>query len=349
MLQCGEKGDQPMITMQKIAELCGVSRGTVDRALNGRGRVNAETAEMIRKMAKQLGYKPNPAGHALSARKNKPVIGVLLSSEGNAFFDDVIHGMDRAAKAYAIYGLTVRYYPMKGYDVDKQLHLMQTMKEDINALIISPIDDARIAEAIDDFVDSGIFVVTVVNDIKSSKRHCYVGSDYFNGGETACALLEALLGEQAKVGIVMGSRQVLGHCERLQGFQHRMERIPGFSIAGIVENGDDEIFSYERTKNLLDDHPDITAIFLLAGGVYGACRAIMQLPEKERPTTIAFDSVPLTVEMMRHGIVKAILYQHPIRQGRMAVSLAFEYLVNGRMSEKKNYIMKNEIRLLENL
>lgn len=338
-----------MVTMKKIAELCGVSRGTVDRALNGRGRVNAETAAMIRKMAEQLGYEPNPAGKALAARKHHPVIGVLLPSEGNAFFDDVIHGMDLAAASYAIYGLTVRYYPMKGYDVDKQLHLMATMKGKVNALIISPIDDERIAKAIDEFVDAGIFVVTVVNDIKSSKRHCYVGSDYFNGGETACALLEALLGEKAKVGIVMGSRQVLGHCERLQGFEHRMKRIPGFSIAGIIENGDDEICSYERTKDLLDDHQDITAMFLLAGGVYGACRAIMQLPKKDRPTTIAFDSVPSTVEMMRHGVVKAILYQNPTRQGRMAVNLAFEYLVNGRMPDKKNYIMKNEIRLLENL
>ena len=43
-----------MVTMKKIAELCGVSRGTVDRALNGRGRVNAETAAMIKKMAEQL-------------------------------------------------------------------------------------------------------------------------------------------------------------------------------------------------------------------------------------------------------------------------------------------------------
>ena len=93
-----------MVTMKKIAELCGVSRGTVDRALNGRGRVNAETAAMIKKMAEQLGYEPNPAGKALAARKNHPVIGVLLPSEGNAFFNDAIHGMDRAASSYAIYG-----------------------------------------------------------------------------------------------------------------------------------------------------------------------------------------------------------------------------------------------------
>lgn len=39
-----DKDVNVMVTMKKIAELCGVSRGTVDRALNGRGRVNAETA-----------------------------------------------------------------------------------------------------------------------------------------------------------------------------------------------------------------------------------------------------------------------------------------------------------------
>ena len=54
-----------MVTMKKIAELCGVSRGTVDRALNGRGRVNMETAENIREVARQLGYEPNPAGTAV--------------------------------------------------------------------------------------------------------------------------------------------------------------------------------------------------------------------------------------------------------------------------------------------
>ena len=40
-----------MVTMKKIAELCGVSRGTVDRALNGRSRDNAETAALITKKA----------------------------------------------------------------------------------------------------------------------------------------------------------------------------------------------------------------------------------------------------------------------------------------------------------
>ena len=52
------------VTAQQIAELAGVSRGTVDRALHNRGRVNPEVAERIRQIAVELGYKPNLVGQA---------------------------------------------------------------------------------------------------------------------------------------------------------------------------------------------------------------------------------------------------------------------------------------------
>ena len=107
-----------MVTIKKIAELCGVSRGTVDRVLNDRGKVKPETEAVVRQMAEQLGYKPNPAGKALAARKHRPVVGVLLASEGNPFFEEVIRGLTKAAELYRIYGLEVLWKSMKGYNVE---------------------------------------------------------------------------------------------------------------------------------------------------------------------------------------------------------------------------------------
>ena len=46
-------------TIKEIAEKAGVSRGTVDRALNHRGRVNAEVAERIFEIAKEMNYQSN--------------------------------------------------------------------------------------------------------------------------------------------------------------------------------------------------------------------------------------------------------------------------------------------------
>lgn len=43
------------VTSQQIAELAGVSRGTVDRALHNRGRVSPEVAARIQKIAEELG------------------------------------------------------------------------------------------------------------------------------------------------------------------------------------------------------------------------------------------------------------------------------------------------------
>ena len=40
-------------TIKEIAEKAGVSRGTVDRALNNRGRVNPEVAERIFEIARE--------------------------------------------------------------------------------------------------------------------------------------------------------------------------------------------------------------------------------------------------------------------------------------------------------
>ena len=72
--------------MKQIAEACQVSRGTVDRVLNNRGRVREEIAAKIRKKAEELGYRPNTAGKALAARKKNYVVGVILTSEGVEFF-----------------------------------------------------------------------------------------------------------------------------------------------------------------------------------------------------------------------------------------------------------------------
>ena len=75
-----------MATIKEIAELAGVSRGTVDRVLNNRGSVNPRTARKILEIAQALDYKPNKAGIVLAAQKKNLKIGVILFDTGNPFF-----------------------------------------------------------------------------------------------------------------------------------------------------------------------------------------------------------------------------------------------------------------------
>ena len=85
-----------MITLQQIAEAAGVSRGTVDRALNNRGRINPEVAEKIRKLADEMGYQPNRAGRALAISKRSISIGMLVQAAATPFMEEVLEGVQAA-------------------------------------------------------------------------------------------------------------------------------------------------------------------------------------------------------------------------------------------------------------
>jgi len=75
----------PNVSIKQIADLAGVSRGTVDRALNDRYGIDPDLKARILKIATDLGYRSNRAGKMLSIRKSPLRIGVQMPSIGNDF------------------------------------------------------------------------------------------------------------------------------------------------------------------------------------------------------------------------------------------------------------------------
>ena len=119
-----------MVTIKELAESTGVSRGTVDRVLHDRGRVSPEVRELVLNKAKELGYQPNRAGKILAARKQPHLIGVVLPSEGNPFFNDVIRGMECADREYSELGFSMEIKEIRGFDKDKHISAINSLKED---------------------------------------------------------------------------------------------------------------------------------------------------------------------------------------------------------------------------
>ena len=68
-----------------IAEIAGVSRGTVDRALHGRGEINDATRQRVLEIARQIGYRPNPAARALSVHRQPLRSGYVFLARSISF------------------------------------------------------------------------------------------------------------------------------------------------------------------------------------------------------------------------------------------------------------------------
>jgi LacI family transcriptional regulator len=67
-------------TLKTIAQISGLAVPTVSRALNDAPDIGAETKKLIRKIAKDVGYTPNPAGVRLRTGRTN-VISLVMSTE----------------------------------------------------------------------------------------------------------------------------------------------------------------------------------------------------------------------------------------------------------------------------
>lgn len=74
----GQKSDQRSIDMQQLADLAGVSRATVSRALNDSPLVNARTRERITRLAEEHRFMMNETARNLRLRRSNMICLVLM-------------------------------------------------------------------------------------------------------------------------------------------------------------------------------------------------------------------------------------------------------------------------------
>lgn len=337
------------MTIKEIAKLCGVSRGTVDRVLNNRGKVKPQTQELVLRVLQEQGYTKNIAGRALTVRRMSPVVGVLLCSEGNPFFDDVIDGLQRAAEENADYGITMRLVTMRGHEVKKQLQLIDELLDGIAALVIQPINDPSIADRLRELRSDGLPVVTVNTDIAEDARSCYVGSDYERGGSVAAGLVALITGGQAQIGIIAGVDTLMGHVLRLKGFEeHLREVCPQIQWTARENANDDPERAYQKTCAMLRKHPQIDTLFVVAAGVHDVCRAVIDMGRERTLRVIAYDDVPSTRAMIQRGLVRAVVCQQPFLQGYQSFTVAMDAILSGAEPKRRSIIMEDQVKIREN-
>ena len=153
------------VTMEQIAKVAGVTRGTVDKVLHDRVGVSDEVRVNIKKIASTMGYKPNYVAKALASQKSI-TIGIINATTENPFYLDMKKGMRNAITDYKDFGISVRYREMRKVDVEEQIELIKELNtKDLSALIIVPVNDKRIQDLLNEIAKNGVKIIAL-----SSKR-----------------------------------------------------------------------------------------------------------------------------------------------------------------------------------
>ena len=343
-----------LTTIKDIAETVGVSRGTVDRVVNNRGRVKPEVAQRVQQVMDEMGYVPNKAGKALVTRKNPIKIGCFLPSIGNAFFDEVIRGFRAAELEFRDFGLSVTILEARGYNIDEHVTAIRQLVDDgCNALCVTTLDVSAMRECLREIVDSGIPVIAVNNELSDTGRLCYVGSDYQSGGRTAARLLTMVCHDKdPMLLIVTGSLNVKGHNDRVSSYLDSLSGLgQNYSLLSLCESLDDNDVAYTVTAQALKSYPEINCIYITAGGVGGVCRAVADsgIREQHALRVISFDDPEGTKALIRSGEIDFTICQEPFRQGYESISRMFHYFLGSKKNAPADCLTETVIKIKENL
>jgi len=315
--------------IKDIARALGISIGTVDRAIHGRGGINAITKERVLKMAQTLGYRPNLAARYLKAPRQLR-LSVNLPARIASFFDAVRGGIREASSPFqAGVDLQFRTHPALG-EGDEEL-FREALEDSSKGIIIAPGHPGQLKIWIRRAAQRRIPVVCVSTDAPGTERLTAVSADPFVSGAMVAEFLHLTVQEPGTVGVFTGDLSTIDHSEKVRGFKQSLSSVNGsLGLSGIIETHDDEGAAYNQTRKLLARDRSLKALYVSTANSVRVIQALEELDPERRISVVTTDLFAQLVPFLRSGRILATIYQRPEAQGRMAFEALYKFLAEGK-------------------
>jgi LacI family transcriptional regulator len=207
------------------------------------------------------------------------------------------------------------------FDGSNLASLLEGLTGDYDGIAVVALDHPSVRAAINDLIDAGTKVVTLVSDVPSSRRHHYVGIDNIAAGRTAGALVGRLVGSRkGKVAIVTGSQSLRDHAERIFGFNQVMtSEFSALGVLPVLEGRDEDERSERLMSRLFGDYSDIVGLYNVGAGTAGVAKALIDSGRQEQVVFVGHDVTVLTRKLLLQGVMDAAISQNPGHEARAAV------------------------------
>ncbi len=288
----------PRVAIADIMRETGLSRATVDRALNARGKVHDRTRALVRETLQRLTLPQAP--HAAPAadillRIGQGLMLQLHTAWERARPDGKFLDLRRADEASVLAAIDA-------HGADLARPLIVTAKN-TDAIV------ARLAEA----RRAGKRVIAFLSDLSPAARDAFVGIDNRAAGQTAAFLIGRALGDRPScVGVVVGNAAFRGHEDREIGFRTALRaHFPKIALAGEAFGEDDSDLTREAVARLLREQPRLGAIYNVGGGNRGLVEALQAAGRSDDLLVVAHETNAVTTPLLRDKSIAYALASDP--------------------------------------
>ena len=133
--------------------------------------------------------------------------------------------------------------------------------------------------------------------------------------------------------------------KRIEGFLEQWSLAPKASSGYRIIYGEGyHDVAYARTRDALNEMPNITGIFVSGAGLSGVAQAVYERGTADVQKVVGFDATQRNITYMKNGTVQFLIDQSPYQQGYKAVQLLVDYLFEGRAPDVSCYYLDAHIK-----
>lgn len=267
-----------MTDIRRVAELAGVSLGTVSNVLNRPHLVAAHTRLRVEQAIAETGFVRNGSARQLRAG-HSPLIGLIVLDVSNPFFTEVARGVEDAANAA---GSIVVLCNSDDSAAKEQRYLQSLEEQRVQGMLITPVSSSE--TSMQRVRRRGIAVVLLDHPSRSADL-CSVAVDDVLGGELAATHLFAQ--GHRRIGFLHGPSTIRQIAERQRGVLRAVKRFglnPQTAVLNIAVPSQNTSEGEASAELLLANEPRPTAVFcgndLLALGLMrGLAKYSLYIPQ----------------------------------------------------------------------
>lgn len=342
------------IRIKDIAQLAGVSVGTVDRVLHSRGRVSDDALKKVLSVLDQIDYKPNLIARTLGANKTYRIAALIPNPDQDPYWASSKSGINQAEAEWLRYGVTVQPYFFNLYDKDTFKSVAESVTRDNpDGILIAPIFYHEALPFFEEFKEREIPYVLFNTNIPESESISFIGQNLYQSGKLGAELMHLSLHGQSGMLAVLHVNEDLDNSVHLadkeKGFREYFQ-IPenfGYEITTHNLNNPDQP-TFEQQLATLLQHPKLKGIFVSTSKATSQIASFIEKYEKQSIKLIGYDMLEENIRWMKKGIIHFLINQNPKRQAFLGINHLVGHLILHKPAPESD-LLPLEIITRENL
>ncbi|GGB45656.1 D-ribose ABC transporter substrate-binding protein [Lentibacillus populi] len=257
-------------------------------------------------------------------------IGLSISTLNNPFFVTLRDGAEKAANEKGFELVTSDAQD----DPSTQLSdIEDLLQQDIDALLVNPVDSEAIVSAVELANNADIPVITVDRSSEGGEVAAHIASDNVEGGKMVGEFIAEQLGEEGKVVELEGIPGASATRERGQGFHEIVDDMDGIEIVANQTANFDRTEGLSVMENIIQSTDQIDAVFAHNDEMALGALEALEAKGVSDVIVVGFDATDDAVEAVEGGRMDATIAQKPELIGESAIETA-EKVVKGEKVEE---------------